>query len=103
MTVSTSQIYVRQVLAEVGAVWIRIVEYRDTHGYMHVMLSKDGRTALVDLYFRDCLRVDGVLSGGPWTCTLLEETFGEDRCLVLRSAGLSVHALAVAVERGAGH
>jgi hypothetical protein len=78
-------------------VYVALVEYRETHGYAHVRLSDDGRTARVNLYFSDCARICGEPMSGPCSA----EVSQSDKGVVLStsSGSLEISADRVTVEQ----
>src|SRR5688500_14436038 len=74
------------ILESLGAVWVRISEYRMTHGYMHLLITDAAFTKLADMYFTDCFLICGPTSGGPWRLNLSTGKEGGDPIVIL-SAG----------------
>lgn len=69
----TSTAGVGRALDELAPVWVRLVEYRMTHGYLHLGLSDGERDFVAHVYFVDCASIHGPTSGGPWRCKVSEQ------------------------------
>jgi hypothetical protein len=85
-----------ELLAGLGLVWVHLAEYRITHGYVHVLLTTQGFSALANVYLANCSFICGPTSGGPWSVGVTED--GNERGLVLTAGELVVRALRVQVQ-----
>lgn len=57
-------------LDELGDVHLHVIQYRQTHSAMHLLLADDRFRPLADLYLECCLFIAGPLQGGRWSLRL---------------------------------
>jgi hypothetical protein len=71
-------------LRGLGAVYVHLKGYVETHGQLHVRFTEEGVKNLADLYLADCYWISGLTFGGPWTLEMTGSI--EDRQPILRFA-----------------
>lgn len=72
-----------------------LMEYRITHGYLHLRCVDEGFATQIDVYLYDCISIHGPVSVGP--CTLGVSRAGDMVTLTAGDDLLVVRALRVVV------
>jgi hypothetical protein len=77
---------IQEHLAQLGPLRLRIVEYRLTHGYLHLELHAEDYSKRADIYLNNCLFICGPPAGGPWQLTAVGTYEDAQKVIVLSAA-----------------
>jgi hypothetical protein len=74
-------------LRRLGAVFVHLKEYRETHSHLHIRFTIGGVGDLAHLYLADCYWISGPTFGGPWAVEMTEASEDNQRILRFAAAG----------------